>query len=258
MRKLSVALLGLALLGGCDVGSTPAGTGGADAAAGGGDGGGTGGDAASATPALAISASAAAITAEMYDSQKVTITVQGSGGFAGAVNLTASIVDAAGVPYTDVTVTLASPTVTLTADGVATVEATIATTNKFPVPATTLSLKIDAVAGAVTATLPANPSVNIDGQYTLRVANAGASCSFPAAPAGPLLVGTKMRFLNTSATIAVTIHTNGGAGIPHQNTAQTLAQNEAYERTATAVGNLIWYCHAPDTVINQTVNFIAP
>ena len=88
--------------------------------------------------------------------------------------------------------------------------------------------------------------------------NANGQCVYPAAGTKNVTVGTKVRFVNKSATDNITIHVQGvpnGSptyGVTHQPDPGS-APGTAYEKTINAAGTtpIEWYCHAPGPSVNN-------
>ncbi len=233
--SLFTVLLGLSLVAACEVGD--AGDGG-----GGGGGGGGGPDAAVLVPRLDVSVDKPTINTELATSSMVTVTLTGSGGFSGAVNLTASVVDGTGAPLMGWTVGLNSATVNITENGTGTAVATLA----IPANAASLAgkIKIDVVSSLGTVTQMTD--VTALKQVTLEVTqNAQGQCVYPTTNKNlAIKTGTKVRFVNKFTTDNIIIHGNGA--VPHENIASGgNGPNGAYELTFNTAGNGSWYCHSP-------------
>jgi hypothetical protein len=236
---------------------------------GGGGGSGSGSGSGSASNGLSVTVDKATIDTELMTTHTINVALQGTGGFAGDVSLTASVVDAAGTAIPDWTVTLSTPSVTLAANG------TGAVTAELKIPSATLALsgKVKINATSTAANVEVNTAVTALNQVTFAVSQTGdpAQCAYPASggnAANPVvvLVNTKVRILNTGAK-SVTIH--GSGSIPHQSTAEAakLTTNTAYEP---AIGNRTglgsWYCHAVTGTANSpnpgaqgpAINVMAP
>lgn len=190
---------------------------------------------------------------ELKTSNPVTVTVTGSGGFAGDVALVGAVVDNNGTAIPGWTVDLSAPTVTLSKDGTGTAVATL----KIPAKSTGLTgkLQITATSAATLGTKMAAAEVTALNQITfaVKVDPATGKCVYPADggnAANSVLVsmGTKVRFFNTG-TMNLVIHSGGP--ISHQGQAPngladpTTEPNTAYEQMPTGTGAATWYCHAP-------------
>jgi len=202
------------------------------------------------------------IPTELKTSNPITVTVKGSGGFSGAVALSAAIVDANNAPIAGWTVDFTAPSVTLTADGTATAVATL----KIPAKSTGLAgtVKIIGTSTATAGTNTATAAVTALNQLTfaLKVDAATGKCVYPAdagnaANSVTIAVGTKVRFFNTG-TANLEIHSDNKAVIAHQGQAGAVGQpdgtidpvteaNTAFEQTPAITGVVPWYCHAPAT-----------
>ena len=246
------AALGLSLVG-CLVGdSGTAGPGGT----GDDDGPGSQGSGSNNPPATAkvdVSLDKNAISTELKTSNMVTITVTGSGGFAGDVGVAATVVDSAGAPIPGWTVDLSAPSVTLGKDGSNTLIATL----KIPAKNTGLAGKLQvtttSAAGLGTKNAAADVTALNQVTFAVKVDPATGKCVYPVdggntANSIPMSMGTKVRFFNTG-TADLVIHSGGP--ISHQGQAPNgLADpvtepNTAYEQMPTGTGAASWYCHAP-------------
>jgi hypothetical protein len=180
----------------------------------------------------------------LMTSHAIKIGLQGTGGFAGDVALTATAVDAAGTAIPGWTVTLSAASVTLAANGAAEATATLT----IPSASTALAGTIKLAATSTAATVNLTSAVTALKQVTFNVAQIGAAaaatCAYPpefgtvAAPV-VVLLGTKVRMVNKGAEV-MTIH--GNAPIPHQ--VGTIALDAAYEPNITTVGATRWWCHS--------------
>lgn len=264
------------LLVGCTIGDS--GTGGGDDEGGGAcgdglqqageacdDGNSLGGDGCSATcsveavPRLDMVIDNPAVMTELKTTHMLTATLVGSGGFGGAVNLTATVVDAANVPLPGWTVTLDNATVNVPADGSVNAVATLTVPSENK--GLTGTVKIEATSDigpkSVSSTITALNQVTFG--VTL---NGGGTCVYPTAGTVRVTTGTKVRFLNKAAD-NITIHIGGDTGnartgLNHQPDPGS-ATDTAYEQTMTGIGMVSWYCHAPGpTVNNLLIQGVAP
>lgn len=180
----------------------------------------------------------ATIATELNSSSMVTLSITGSGGFSGAVNLTASVVDGTGAPITGWTVALNQPAVTLAANGTGTAVATLT----IPGNATALAGKIKVDAVSTLGTQSVMSDVTALKQVTINVTeNAQGQCVYPpTAQTVTVKTGTKVRFLNKFTTENITIHSGGP--IAHEPDPGHVV-NAAYEKTPGAAGTATWYCH---------------
>lgn len=256
---LLAAFLGLSLAG-CLIGDSGSpgpggddGTGGTGGNGSGSDptGGGSGGT--SNTPDFSVAVDHAAMTTDLLSTNMVTTTVHAVGGYTGTVNLTAAIVDGAGAPLSGWKVTLASPSVNITANGDTPIVATVT------VPAMSASLT-----GKLTVTAtPASGSaktvesdITVNNKITIPMSLAGATCAPTANPQITIAQGTTIHWVNADTTKRVVIHiqngpnSNGIKGFAHEPdpgmtpaTATTPGGN--YDQTAGSAGVITWYCHAP-------------
>ena len=273
MRTPLLALFAGSLLIGCTVGDTP---GGDDDGVGGScgdgvvqsgetcdDGNTASGDGCSATctteqvqtPRLDVALDKQTITTELLTTHMITVQLGAAGGFSGAVNLTATAVDAANAPIPGWTVTLDKATVTLAENGNGTAIATLTVPSENKGLAATVKIDATSSLGAQQVT----SAVTVANQLTIPMTLNGGQCVYPTAGTVNVTVGSKVRWLN-KATSNVTIHIAGNAsGFQHQADPGT-APNAAYEQTATTAGAAFsWYCHAPGpTVNNLLLRAVAP
>jgi plastocyanin len=193
-------------------------------------------------PKLDVSMDKTTIMSELGQQTTVTVTLTGSGTFAGQVGVQASAVDTTGTVIPGWTVTVDQPSVTLTENGTATVKATM----MVPTDAAMLSGKLQI---AVSSSLPAitkTADVTVLNQVTLVLtSNAQGQCVYPTPAVTNIKVGTKVIFLNMSSdnTFVMRIHSNGQAGIAHEQVDTPVGQS--YEQTASSAGSDGWYCHTP-------------
>src|SRR4051812_39540176 len=195
MRSLPLAaLLGLSLAG-CVVGDTEApGPGGGDDPGtdpGSGSGPGSGSNNAPA-PKLELSVDKPTVATELFSTNLVTVSLHGSGGFAGPVTLTASAVDGAGGALPNWGVTLDKSTVDIAADGTSTVVAML------KVPSDTAAVQ-GMVKIAATSSLGAtmtSSSVTVAKQLTVVLTLDNNNCVYPPEMVGTVKVaaGTKIRW----------------------------------------------------------------
>jgi cysteine-rich repeat protein len=200
----------------------------------------------SSTPKLNVTHDKPTVSTELNTETMITVTLTGQGGFGEAVNLTGTIVDAAGATVPGWTVTFNPATVNVPVDGTATAVATV------KVPSVNQGLigivKINA-ASSLGTTTAADSTFTALNQVSFDIRNNGAQCAndFSLTPVS-VKVGTMVRFVNKFTTGLVTVHVQDGtaSGVPHEPDPGH-APNTAYERTITAVGNgtFTWYCHAP-------------
>jgi hypothetical protein len=216
-------------------------------------------------PKLAMTMGTEPLPTELLSSAEISVSFQGSDGFAGAVNITAKIVDAAGAEVPGYTAIVAAPTLTLTTNGLGATKVKVTTTNKL-VDGAKLKISAASSVAPIDATMP----MTVANQVTFRVGNDGnGACQYPSTVAVEVFVGTKVRFLAT-ATLGngLEIHSTGGAqGVPHQGqggdnpTTPPLKINQAYEKTTSTVGKFAWYCHQPGPDLggaNPQISVVAP
>jgi len=201
------------------------------------------------TPKLDVALDKQTISTELLTTHMITVQLGASGGFSGAVNLTATAVDAANAPISGWTVALDKATVNLAANGNDSVVATLT----IPSEARGLSGKVKIAASSSLGSKEITSDVTVANQLTIPMTLNNGQCVYPAAGTVNLLAGTKVRWLNKAAA-NVTIHIQGGAanGFNHQGDPGS-APNTAYEQTATGApgGNITWYCHAPGPTVNN-------
>ena len=204
---------------------------------GGGGGGGTGGGGMTPTPKVAATVDQPTVSTELQTATTLNYTIVGSNGFAGAVTVTPSVVDAQGAAVTGWTLTADKTSVTLDANGTAQVAV------KVMIPsddvALTPTVKLDLASSA--------PAVTVDSAFTIKnqvtiAIDAGTGTSAPHSnlplPNSRLTIhsGTKVIFHNAD-TIPHRIHADGG--IAHE--ANDLAPGADYVTTPS--GDADWYCH---------------
>jgi cysteine-rich repeat protein len=217
----------------------------------------------SSSPRVTVTVDKPTLSTELMTTNKLTLTVTGSGGFAGDVTLAATAVDGSNAPLAAWTVSLDKPTVTLTANGTATAVATLTIPSENK--GLTGAVKIDATSSADPASVMS--AVTAANQVTFAVTQIGAQCAYPTTQPTNVTYGTKIRFLNNTTDLTTIIHVNGvalvngqlqGTGIDETNTFGVPHENQggpgemagaAYEgvltqKTTTSQG-LSWYCHSP-------------
>lgn len=198
---------------------------------------------------------------ELKTANPINVTVKGSEGFSGPVNLSASIVDGTGAVVPGWAVTLSAPSVTLTADGTATAVAMVT----IPAMSTGLTgmLKVTSTSAAKSGTTAATSAITAAKTVTFNIkVDATGKCVYPvdggntAAPV-TVAVGTKIRFFN-SGTANFEIHSFNKPLIAHQGqdpggTADPVTEaNTAFEQTPSITGVTSWYCHAPGPDLNTS------
>ncbi len=192
---------------------------------------------------LSVTIDRSTIDTEYFTTHPIKVTMQGTGGFSGNVALAASVVDGTGTVIPNWTVELASTSATLATDGSAEIMATL----KIPSATTATAATVKFTATSSVATVNVQTTVNALKQITFEVPQNGNACvykpeygNFGANVRLPILLGTKLRFLN-KGPLPLIIH--GAGSIPHQSTATTIATNQAYEPNVQNPGNADWYCH---------------
>jgi plastocyanin len=219
------------------------GTGGTGGGGGDGTGGGTGGGTGSGsgtqnTPRIESSIDKATVSTALGKTETVTVTVTSMNGFAGAVNVTPSVLNGTTALTTGWTVTANPTTVNLTAGSSEPVQVTL----KIPTDAISLTpdLKIDLAGGTATASV--DSAFTIAKTLTIEIAQ-GTGTGSPhtqlPSPNSPIRVrsGTQLIFHNADG-IQHVIH--GDGGIPHENTSLGQAGTD-YKVTVT--NDATWYCH---------------
>jgi len=191
---------------------------------------------------------------ELLSTSMVTVTLKGSGGFAGSVSLDASAVDTAGTAIPGWTVTLdKASAIDVAKDGTVTAVATL----KIPSlsTATTGTLKITATSTGIAPQTITTP-VMVAKQLTMPMTLTGTTCTKSTNPALTIAAGTKVVWKNADPAQRITIHIDNGAapGFKHQsdpgmNPAGTAG--DTYEQTANGAGSVTWYCHAPGNDPNK-------
>jgi hypothetical protein len=234
------ALLSVTLLAACDVGNVgPSGNGPDGGAGPGADG------AAQATPKVTVTVDKSTITTDLLVDNQVTVTVAGSGGFAGGVTLAAQVVDAGGAAITDWTVSLPTTSLTLPANGMQTATLKVKVPGDAAGLAGTVKITATTTLGAQTATtaVTANP------QVTVTFTNTGGTCNYDVWTLNnplKLKVGRALRVVD-GGNLPMQIHFDGGiTGIDHQG--GTMAAGQAYAQTPqSANGQVQFYCHDAGT-----------
>lgn len=234
---LATLILGMSLVAGCEVGDT------------GGGGGGGGGDdqqpapdaAVTNEPRVTISVDKTTVTTDLTVENVVTVTATSVNGFTGPVNLAATVTDGAGASIAGWAV-LATPTLTLAANGTATSEVKIKVPGNAAALAGTLKISGTSAAPAAESTvaITANPVV------TVMFNEVGGKCSYPSYPVNsPLRIkaGRMIRVVNNT-TQPMTIHVDGTiGGWAHEG--GTIANGQAYSGTPNQAGDIgTFYCHA--------------
>ncbi|MBA3460213.1 MAG: hypothetical protein H0T46_09660 [Deltaproteobacteria bacterium] len=178
----------------------------------------------------------------------LTVTVTGSGGFSGPVNITTSVVDTAGVPVPGWTVAVNNATVTLSENGTGTAVATLTVPSDSAALAGTVKVDVSSSAGSMAV----SAQVTALNRVTLSIgSNALGQCILPGPITTKVKVGTTLRFVNNFSTTEptnLTVHVEGGGanGVPHEPDPGH-AQTQAYQRTITGIAGTTfsWWCHDP-------------
>ncbi len=261
MMRTSI-VLGLSLFAGACVGVVESPGGGGDDGSGSNPGSGSdpgSGSNPAPTPMLAVTMDKTAIATELNTTNMFQVTVTGSDTFAGAVNFTATVADkVSGAPLTGWTVSMPSPTVTLTENGTTTFPLSVMVPSQNMGLDGVITLKATAT-GVADQTMTSE--VTATNQVTLLVTLNGGQCQYPTDAAMTVTLGTKVRFVNMGPTGSLIIHSNGNGGIAHQDTAAPIAPNAAYEQVTSSVTDAAdpnnWYCHAPGPQAGNTIAVVA-
>ncbi len=190
-----------------------------------------------ATPKVAVTLDRATISTELLATELIAATITGTGGFAGPVNLVATVVNAAdNTPVVGATAVFNQPTVTLTANGSTVSAITLKLPNNAPA-----AVKVNVAATSSAAPVDVSSALTVANQVTFKVTNDGTNkCKYPAN--SEVRVGTKIRFLLTEAVAnGITIHSGGP--IPHEDINEVFAVGQSYDFTPIIVGTSPWYCH---------------
>ena len=240
---LATLILGMSLVAGCEVGDAGGGGGG-----GGDDTGGGGTDAAiEQTPKLTATVDKTTISTELGTTSQITVSLTSSGGFSGAVALTAEVVDGAGAAVPGWTVGFNNANVNLAANGSGSAVATLTIPTQNQGLAGTVKIHATSTLGVQDFTT----TVTALNQVTMTVTENGGQCVYPTESALMVKIGTKVRFLNKFSTAKITIHSNGGnEGVAHEPDPGHDA-NTSYDKTFTAAGTFDWYCHQPGPDLNK-------
>jgi plastocyanin len=209
------------------------------------------------TPRLDVSVDKTTLSTELLTDNMVTVTLQGSGGFAGPVTLAASVVDPAGAALPGWRVTLDKTSAEVAADGTATIVATLGIPSQAAALAGTLKIEATSSLGAASAT----SAVTVANQLSLPMTIVGTTCGPSPNKTLTVTPGTKVRWVNSDAEKRITIHVEPQQGSPTGFTHQAdpgIAPLGAYEKTAVAAGEVTWYCHAPGTDANRYRLTVAP
>lgn len=225
------------------------------------DGNTAGGDGCSATcteepvPRLDMVVDKPTISTELNTTTMLTVTLVGSGGFSGAVGLTASVVDGAGTAVPGWTVTLDKASVDVADGGSADAIATLTIPSENS--GLTGTVKIDATSSL--GAKSTSSAVTVLNQVSLAVTDTGqGTCAYTAGTTR-VTVGTKVRLVNKLADNVI-FHSGGNAtnGLPHQDVGGGgTPTNQAYEGTILVAGaNFDWYCHSPGPNPQGTVRIL--
>ena len=187
------------------------------------------------TPMLAATIDKPTVTTALGESATLIVNLTGSGGFSGPVTLTPTVVDAGGAAVTGWTFTMTPPSVTLAANGTASV------TISVDIPTDTASLATTVKVGISAASVSAQTltsAFTVANTYTIQIkAGTGTgnhSGTFPQLV--KLKTGAQLVFHNAD-TIIHRIH--GDNGIPHE--ANDLQPGADYKVTPSGDGS--FYCH---------------
>lgn len=200
-----------------------------------------------ATPKVAVALDRSTIATEQLASELITATITGTGGFAGPVNLVATVVNAAdNAPVVGATAVFSQPSVTLTANGSTVSAVTVKLPNNAPA-----AVKVNVAATSSAAPVDVSSALTVANQVTLVIKANGGECTYAGVPNVEIRVGTMMRFKAGDTIPNLVIHSNGaGQGVPHQqqgaDNTPDLALGDVYSKmSGPTVGNFDWYCHTP-------------
>ncbi len=201
-----------------------------------------------ATPKVAVTLDRATISTELLSSELITVTITGTGGFAGPVTLVATVVNAAdNTPVVGATAVFSQPSVTLTANGSTVSAITVKLPNKAPA-----AVKVNVSATSSAPAADVSSALTVANQVTLVIKKSGnGDCSYADAPDIEIRVGTMMRFKAGDTIPNLVIHSEGlGQGVPHQqrdgDNTPNLALGDVYQKmSGPSVGAFSWYCHTP-------------
>jgi hypothetical protein len=189
---------------------------------------------------------------------KVTITAQGSMGFAGTVNLSGALFDSNNAAIANVTPTFSTSTITLTTDGTGTADVTVNAPGDISDLNTTLKITATSSAAEADAQVAFMFNPVFDIVWTNPTGNQGVyeADHIGQTQAYSIKAGRQIAVYNGS-TVQLTVHTNGDVtGFPHEN-AQT-APNQAYIKTLTTAGDGPgeFYWHNSDNETQSQHSFV--
>ena len=252
---IATLFLGLSLVAGCEVGDVGGGGGG------GGDDVQGGADAAvTETPRLSVMVDKATVSTELASANMVTVSMTGSGGFSGAITLSGTVVDTAGVAIPGWTVGFNTATVNLTSNGTGSAVATVMIPSDSAALTGQVKITVTSSVGMQTAT----SDVTALKQVTINVTEQGGQCVYPTTASMmnmQVKAGTKVRFVNKFAADNVAIHSQakvqgGISAFGHEINTGHLPDT-AYEVTVNQ-GASTWYCHAPGPTVNNLSVTVVP
>jgi plastocyanin len=209
------------------------------------------------TPKVDVTVDKMAISTELLSTNLVTVTVRGSGGFAGPVALAVSAVDGTGTAIPGWTVALDKTTVDVPANGTATAVATVTIPSRST--AMSASIKVDSTSSLGAKSV--SPQVTVAKQISLTMNIVDTTCGKFASPALTVAPGTNVRWVNGDAAKRITIHVQPQTGSPTGFTHEDnpgMAPLGTYETVALAAGQVTWYCHAPGNDDNRYTLTVAP
>jgi hypothetical protein len=197
------------------------------------------------------------VTSDLNVDNTVTVTVTGSMGFTGDVTLAATAADAGSVAITDWSATLATTTVTLTADGTQTAMLTLKAMGDTAALAGNLTVTATSTADPATAAVAVtfNPVLHV----VFADNGAGTVVYPPHAINNPYLlkIGRQMAVYNGSSTKILVVHTNNViTGLSHEGSSPGTAPGAAYLNTLTgAAGDEDnFYCHNDTATTTELLN----
>jgi hypothetical protein len=250
--SLLAVLLGLSMA--ACIGAAPGDPSGGGGGTGGGGGGGGGGidptpDAppvAVPVPAVAVTVDQPTITSNLGVSNKILVTVTGSMGFSGPVNLAVSAVDGTGSAMADWVPTIDNATVTLTENGTATANVTFKLAGDVAQLAGSIKIAATSTADEADATtaVTENPVFQV-----VFDDNASGVCQYTGSlnTTFNLKLGRALWVVNGSQGahgLITHVDPGGVGGMSHQNINGTpTAVGDAYKETPTNTGTADFYCH---------------
>jgi plastocyanin len=179
------------------------------------------------------------VATELGKTETLMLTVTGTMGFSGTVNIVPTVVDAAGNPVTGWTLTPTPASVDLSTDGSAQVSLTVAIPTDTAALASTVKVGLTSTAAAVAVT----SAFTVANQYTfnLEAVGTGAHTLWPARASDVQIHAGAAIIFHNADTIPHEIH--GDNGVQHEGGALAAGADYKTVPTATAGGPGSWYCH---------------